>query len=79
MLYNLLKITDSRYDDLILYAIQWSFVESACIILKKRREEWKGLGGIRIAEDTTAEEVEIDRLVYELYGLTGEDILIVKG
>lgn len=29
--------------------------------------------------DTTALEREIDRLVYELYGLTGEEIKIVEG
>jgi adenine-specific DNA-methyltransferase len=29
--------------------------------------------------DTTALEREIDRLVYELYGLTGEEIAIVEG
>ena len=29
--------------------------------------------------DTTAWEQEIDRLVYELYGLTKEEIAIVEG
>jgi hypothetical protein len=29
--------------------------------------------------DTTALEREIDRLVYELYGLTEEEIAIVEG
>ena len=29
--------------------------------------------------DTTAEEREIDRLVYDLYGLTEEEIAIVEG
>ena len=29
--------------------------------------------------DTSAEEIEIDRLVYALYGLTEEDIKIVEG
>ena len=29
--------------------------------------------------DTTAEEREIDRLVYDLYGLTEDEIAIVEG
>ena len=29
--------------------------------------------------DTTAEEREIDRLVYDLYGLTPDEIAIVEG
>jgi hypothetical protein len=31
------------------------------------------------AADTSALEREIDRMVYELYGLTEEEILIVEG
>jgi adenine-specific DNA-methyltransferase len=31
------------------------------------------------AADTTALEAEIDRMVYELYGLTEEEIRIVEG
>lgn len=41
-----------------------------CVLAAKRADR---------AVDTSALEAEIDRLVYELYGLTEEEIRIVEG
>ena len=37
------------------------------------------LAAKRVGTDTTAQEREIDRLVYQLYGLTDEEIKVVEG
>jgi hypothetical protein len=51
---------------------------------KEAQQPFKDLVDIILAkkernEDTTAEEAEIDRMVYELFGLTEEEIRIVEG
>jgi len=53
----------------MIYKAQQPFIDLVDIILAKKERN----------EDTTLEEAEIDRMVYELYGLTEEEIKVVEG
>ena len=57
-----IPLTNSNIRDAIIEKVE-------CILSKKRNY---------ISEDTSALEAEIDQLVYQLYGLTEEEIKIVE-
>ena len=52
----------------MIYKAQQPFIDLVDIILAKKERN----------EDTALEEAEIDRMVYELYGLTEEEISIIE-
>lgn len=56
-----------------------TLVERMLKLHKDLQSEWVGPKQEAIEREIKATDEEIDRLVYELYGLTEEEIKIVEG
>jgi hypothetical protein len=63
----------ARHDKMV------KLVERMLKLHKDLKSEWVGSEQEKIERQIKATDEEIDRLVYELYGLTEEEIKIVEG
>jgi len=67
------KFSKTRHDKMVRLALRMLKLH------KDAQEEWVGTKQEAIEREIRATDEEIDRLVYELYGLTEEEIRIVEG
>jgi hypothetical protein len=56
-----------------------SLVDRMLALVPKRRAEANPQAAAQLDAQIAATDRQIDRLVYELYGLTGEEIKLVEG